>query len=240
MGRTNAHNTVLRIRHAAMLMTNRPFSDLVRAEVPLRPTVYGPRRTRGVQTEQPAMQTTGISTVSNSIEASLALRRTGVTVAAKSVAVLGPSAVAASGPNATIDSGHNAHSMIASVTTATVPIEVRDFNREHVVMHRQMARAERPGRPTGDRAMDVRRDRIGEIGPKPVVVMVQDVPTAHPDPVVVQTTLVGPVRVDMLRHRDVAQSVDDSMPMQRQQGAAAVLNVAVLDSSPCINRSPHS
>lgn len=190
--------------------------------------------------EHPVIQTTAISTVSNSIGVSLALRRTGVTVAAKSVAGRAPSAVAASGPNATIDSGHNAHSMIASVTTATVPIEVRDFNREHVVMHRQMARAERPGRPTGDRAMDVRRDRIGEIGPKPVVVMVQDVPTAHPDPVVVQTTLVGPVRVDMLRHRDVAQSVDVLMPMQRQQGAAAVLNVAVLDSSPCINRSPHS
>jgi hypothetical protein len=191
--------------------------------------------------EHPVIQTTAISTVSNSIGVSLALRRTGVTLAAKSVAGRAPSAVAASGRNATIDSGHNAHSMIANVTTATVPIEVRDFNREHVVMHRQMARAERPGRPTGDRAMDVRRDRIGEIGPKPVVVMVQAVPAAPPDPVVVQATLVGrPVRVDMLRHRDVAQSVDVLMPMQRQQGAAAVLSLAVLDSSRCINRSPHS
>jgi hypothetical protein len=88
--------------------------------------------------------------------------------------------------------------------------------------------------------MDVRRDRIGEIGPKPVVVMVQAVPAAPPDPVVVQATLVGPGRVDMLRHRDVAQSVDVLMPMQRQQGAAAVLSLAVLDSSRCINRSPHS
>lgn len=214
MGRTNAHNTVLGIRHAAMLMTSRPFSDLVRAEVPLRPTVYGPRRTRGVQTEQPAMQTTGISTVSNSIEASLALRPTGVIAAAKSVAVLGPSAVAVSGPNATIDSGHNGHSMIASVTTVTVRIEARDFNRDHVVMHRLTDPAERMGQRTGDRAMDVPRDRIDEIGRKPVVVMVQDAPAARPDPVVVQSAPVDPVRGDMHRHRDAAQSADGSMLMQ--------------------------
>lgn len=240
MGRTNAHNTVLGICHAATLMTNRRFSGLMRVEVPLRLTVSGPPRTRRVPTEHPVIQTTAISTVSNSIGVSSALRRTGVIPVAKSVAGRAPSAVAASDRNATIDSGHNAHLMIASVTVATIPIEVKEFNRDHVAMHRQMARVERPGRPTGDRAMDVRRDKIDEIGRKPVVVMVQAVPAAPPDPVVVQATLVGPVRVDMLRHRDVAQSVDGLMPMQRQQGAAAVLSVAVLDSSRCINRSPHS